>query len=196
MCTSQPPGGSFNCLASYSLREDRLRDAFLNSSIALDDVYVNEMDKSLRVGHIFQTKIFYPLLAGSAGLFFLSVVSMLALKRFTESRVPKSQLKITRLRSILAVTLVYAFGLAIAAAFSASQAGGALHFATTALPGSLTRLRLWEVVPFKGFNGQSWLYWSWSNFRCQACSQELIRGIQHSIWACLHQGQILVDRYQ
>ena len=150
MCASQPGEGGFKCLPSYSIGENKLKELLLDSNSTMDADYVNKMDMLLSVGRIFQTQIFYPLLAASTGLLFLSVISMLLLKRYMKSMAPNAQPKMKRLRDAMSVSRQYAFGLAVAAAFSTTQAAGALNFATTALQDSVPGVTIDAGVPVQG----------------------------------------------
>ncbi|RYP81139.1 hypothetical protein DL769_002148 [Monosporascus sp. CRB-8-3] len=130
MCASQSPTSHLKCLPSYSAGESRLADLLLPSNPA-DPEYAGIMTMLLSLAHALQTKVFHPLLVGSAVLFFLSIISMLLLRRYMKTAVPNASPKTRRLRSAVTVSGQYAFGLAVAAAFSTTQAAGALSFFAT-----------------------------------------------------------------
>ncbi|KAI1424697.1 hypothetical protein F5Y12DRAFT_751282 [Xylaria sp. FL1777] len=153
LCASEPSRRDLKCLPSFSLGESQLEDLFLGGSSNLDDSFVNDMDPLLKAAHVFQTKIFSPLLAASAGLFLLSIILMLFMKRSMKSLVPKSPSDTPFVRSILSVTLLYAFGLALAAAYSTTQAANALNFTTTSLSGPTPQL---EILPGGPIQGLQW----------------------------------------
>ncbi|KAI1384790.1 Ca2+ regulator and membrane fusion protein Fig1-domain-containing protein [Hypoxylon trugodes] len=133
MCITKA-GGGLSCLATYTRSPDTLNDLFLSN---LTNTPNDGVVKGLLVqANIIQNKIFYALLAASGVLFLLSVVSMLLVKRYMKSPKPNAVPQQKRFRSIMHFFRQYAFGLAIAAAFSTTQATGALDFATISMPDS------------------------------------------------------------
>ncbi|KAI0410962.1 hypothetical protein F5X98DRAFT_384565 [Xylaria grammica] len=152
MCASQPSRVDLKCMPTYSLTESELRDGFLSSSVTLDDNYINDMEPLLNAAHTFQTKIFCPLVAGSLGLFFLGIIAMLLLKRAAKSVAPQAS-SMAFMRSIISITMLYAFGLALAAAYSTTQAANALNFTTTELSGPTPLI---EIIPGGAIQGLQW----------------------------------------
>ncbi|KAI3331296.1 Ca2+ regulator and membrane fusion protein Fig1-domain-containing protein [Ustulina deusta] len=153
ICASQPLRSDLKCLPSSSLGDSQLKDAFLSSTVNLDGDYDNDMEPLLEAAYIFQTKIFSPLLAASAGLFFLSIIAMLFIKRSMKQLVPAPPSNMSFMRSMLSVTMLYAFGLALAAAYSTTQAANALNFTTTVLSGPTPQL---EILPGGPIQGLQW----------------------------------------
>ncbi|TGJ79222.1 hypothetical protein E0Z10_g9536 [Xylaria hypoxylon] len=152
MCASQPSLVDLKCLPTYSLGESQLMDAFLGNSPTLDGNYVNDLRPLLHAAYTFQTMIFCPLIAASAGLFFLGIIAMLFIKRSMKSTMPQAP-DMSFMRSMVSVTMLYAFGLALAAAYSTTQAANALNFTTTGLSGPTPQL---EILPGGPIQGLQW----------------------------------------
>ncbi|KAI0503381.1 hypothetical protein F5B22DRAFT_662081 [Xylaria bambusicola] len=154
ICASQPSGIELKCVPSYSFGETQLKDEFLsNSSTTPDGTYANDMGHLLEAAYIFQTKIFSPLIAASAALFFLSVIAMLFIKRSMKQIMPNPNENPAFMRSMLSITMLYAFGFALAAAYSTTQAANALNYTTTVLSGPTPLL---EILPGGPIQGLQW----------------------------------------
>ncbi|CAJ2505524.1 Uu.00g129180.m01.CDS01 [Anthostomella pinea] len=168
ICAEQLPGRQLACQASYMRSADALEDFFLsNSTLDSDSIPARALLSSART---FQNNVFYPLLAGSGALIFLSTISMLLLKRSIKNPKfnPNTINTQKRFRSGMLVLGQLAFGLAVAAAFSTTQTVGALHFATTKVEGSLSDIIITSGIPVQGLQWTmvamiAFLQWSMSS---------------------------------
>lgn len=149
MCASQKREGPVTCGQTYSLDLNQLSEKFLGDNETSADQQ-GDMVELLSIAKIIQTKIFYPLLAASAGLFGLSIVALLLLKRYIKSIVPNAEPKKKRLRLALSILRQYAFATALAAAFSTTQGTGALNFSTTVLAKSASHITITAGAPVHG----------------------------------------------
>ncbi|KAJ3577797.1 hypothetical protein NPX13_g2767 [Xylaria arbuscula] len=154
ICASPQSGIELKCLPTYSLDRNQLKNAFINNNaMAVDKNFATDMEPLLNAAYIFQTRILSPLLAASAALFFISVIAMLFIKRAMKQLVPDPNANMAPMRSILSITMLYAFGLALAAAYSTTQAANALNYTTTVLSGPTPLL---EILPGGPVQGLQW----------------------------------------
>ncbi|KAI0882040.1 uncharacterized protein GGS22DRAFT_191771 [Annulohypoxylon maeteangense] len=131
MCVTKEKGDGLRCLVTYTRTPETINSTFLtDSEDATQTSIVNEL---LLQADIIQNKIFYALLAASGFLFVVAVISMLFLKRYMKSSNPNAWKQKARFKSGMRFFIQYAFGLAVAAAFSTTQVTGALNFATGAM---------------------------------------------------------------
>ncbi|KAI0901626.1 Ca2+ regulator and membrane fusion protein Fig1-domain-containing protein [Annulohypoxylon nitens] len=134
MCVTKEENGGLTCMATYARSPEALGSMFLaNSTNTTQEIAVKEL---LTQANIIQNKIFYALLVASGGLFLFSVIFMLLLKRYIKSSNQKASKQKKRFKSGMQLFRQYAFGLAVAAAFSTTQATGALNFATSTMTNS------------------------------------------------------------
>ncbi|KAI0484502.1 hypothetical protein GGR56DRAFT_669055 [Xylariaceae sp. FL0804] len=141
MCMpSSAAGGALKCAQTYSQPAENLTRLFVahhhHAAEAETDDFARTATRLLSAAHTIQTRIFSPLLAASGGLFFLCLVCLVVLKTCARPRDGNGGTTAQsrkRLRSALSVTRQYAFGLAVASAFSTNQATGALSYVATAL---------------------------------------------------------------
>ncbi|KAI0965290.1 hypothetical protein F4678DRAFT_467630 [Xylaria arbuscula] len=152
ICASQLAPSDLKCLPTFSIGQSQLKDAFLNNA-TLAASSISDLEPLLTAAYVFQTKIFSPIIAASAGLFFLSIIFMLVIKRSMKAMPPKAPEEMTFMRSALSVSLFYAFGLALAAAYSTTQAANALNFTTNDLSGPTPQL---EILPGGPIQGLQW----------------------------------------
>ncbi|KAI1291415.1 hypothetical protein F5Y03DRAFT_403258 [Xylaria venustula] len=152
ICASQLAPSDLKCLPTFSLGQGQLKEAFLtNATLAASSI--SDLEPLLKAAYVFQTKIFSPIIAASAGLFSLSVIFMLVINRSMKAMPPKAPEEMTFMRSALSVSLFYAFGLALAAAYSTTQAANALNFTTNDLSGPTPQL---EILPGGPIQGLQW----------------------------------------
>ncbi|KAI1371235.1 hypothetical protein F4677DRAFT_450654 [Hypoxylon crocopeplum] len=129
ICASLEADTALSCTPSYSLGADQLTQTlFGKGNSTFTDSSIPAL---LAIARVIQTQICYPLLAGSAALFFISVVCMLLLKRTGKSTAVDVSAKMQCFQRWTMLMPQYALALALASAFSTTLAGGALNFATT-----------------------------------------------------------------
>ncbi|KAI1213730.1 Ca2+ regulator and membrane fusion protein Fig1-domain-containing protein [Annulohypoxylon truncatum] len=131
MCVTKGKNDGLTCFATFARTPDTLDGMFLSDS---GEVAQGNTAKVLLLqANVIQNKIFCPLLAVSGGLFLLSVIYMLFLKRYIKGDNQNASKKKERFKSGMQFFRQYAFGFAVAAAFSTTQATGALKYATTTM---------------------------------------------------------------
>ncbi|KAI2470365.1 Ca2+ regulator and membrane fusion protein Fig1-domain-containing protein [Annulohypoxylon bovei var. microspora] len=151
MCVTKASSEDLTCLATYTRTPETLNSMFLSNST--DATGANTVKALLIQANIIQNKIFYALLAASGGLFLLSVICMLLLKRYIKSNNPNASKQKERFKSGMQFFRQYAFGLAVAAAFSTTQATGALNFATSTMNNSESNIL---ITGGKAVQGLQW----------------------------------------
>ncbi|KAI1770154.1 hypothetical protein F4818DRAFT_446603 [Hypoxylon cercidicola] len=148
MCVRGQGDSSLACLPTYMKDTDALIRIFLAKSERDDQS--QKLATLLSVARIIQNKVFYAILAGSAGLFFAGTVAMLLLKRYMKSVQPTAALTRKRYRSGMDFTMQCTFALAVAAAFATTQTSGALNFATADLPSTASGIVVTGGRPLQG----------------------------------------------
>ncbi|KAI3318273.1 hypothetical protein HD806DRAFT_512367 [Xylariaceae sp. AK1471] len=150
MCVSQEADNPLTCGSTYSLSSDQVIQKFITHNTTAARQQEDSVRLLLLAAHIIQTKVFYPLLAGSAGMFSIVITTFLLLKYYTKKMVSVAESKKARLKLALTVFRQYTFATALAAAFATAQGTGALNFYSAGLSGPTTNMIVTPGVPVQG----------------------------------------------